>query len=206
MSASVVDGRYEWEVLTDDKGEPIQATTQQFVDQMEKMIVHDEGMGVPLNKQYVARAAELLDDGSGRVIDTDRKNWDALPADQRPLVLDTLAYNGTLDDVLKAAEARESLFTGVNAQFAPTVVRRNIAAEEAALLNPEKEIVAEAVAAKETAADYTPKVAPTPLVGESVRRTAAPREPLLAPQSSPSRFEPAPAPSARTSAADGMSM
>ena len=206
MSASVIDGRYEWKVLTDEKGEPIQATTQQFVDQMEKMIVHDEGMGVPLNKQYVARAAELLDDGSGHIIDTDRKNWDELSADQRPLTLDVLAYNGTLDDVLKAAEARESLFTGANAQFAPTVVRRNIAAEEAALLNPEKEIVAEAVAAKDTAADYTPKVAPTPLVGKSVRRTVAPQEPLVAPQSSPSRFDPEPVYSARTSAADGMSM
>lgn len=169
MSATEVDGRYQWSVLSDSDNRPVQATTEQFASQMEKMIVHDQGMGVPLNMDHVRRAAELLDDGTGRIVDTSRDNWSELSDEQQPLMLDKLAYNGSFNDVLTAARNKEQLFTGANAQFAPSVVSHNqrLAAAEMDGQVVEKE--AKVFAAKETAADYRPKVAATELTAQSTR-------------------------------------
>lgn len=154
-------GRYTWTPMYDEDGEPIQATRDEFVTQFTQMFTGDTGMGVDINAHYVERAADLLEGPDGRMLDMQRDNWDKLPVGHKPLLLDRLAYNATLDDLVQAAEHKESLFEGLNNEFAPLPVRRNIervaedlrAAERGETQVSEPEVIA----ARDVAEDYAPK-------------------------------------------------
>ena len=154
-------GRYTWSPVYDEDGEPIQATREEFVTQFEQMFTGDTGMGVDINTDYVERAADLLEGPDGKMLNMQRDNWDKLPTGHKPLLLDRLAYNATLDDLIQAAEHNESLFEGLNNEFAPLPVRRNIERMEEDLRAAEhgetQVSQPEVIAARDVAEDYTPK-------------------------------------------------
>lgn len=171
-------GRYRWKPVYED-GNPVQATKDEFVDQFQRMFIDERGMGVDLNTEYIREVADLLDDGHGTIIDMNRDNWDQLPAERKPLLLDRLAYNASLDDVIAASHGHESLFDGINRDFAPNVVRRNMTLEQRQLDGDDKalEQEAEVIAAKDTSADYQVKAA---------RSDITPRAPRNEPRVTPS--------------------
>lgn len=153
LDAEIVDGRYEWEPVY-EKGEPVQATKAEFAEQMRLMMTSDEGMGVPLNMDYVRDVADMLSDPSGRIIDTSRDNWDDLPKEQQPLALDRLAYSTSFDELTELAKEGANLFEGPNIHFAPRDVRENMRRLE------KDGVAAEMIpsVAKDTAVDFEPKV------------------------------------------------
>lgn len=121
-----------------------------------------------------------------------RDNWDKLPQGHKPLLLDRLAYNATLDDLVQAAEHNEPLFEGLNAQFAPAPVRRNMQRVERELDDLDKGDKTavidepEVIAARDVQADYvvTPRKQEAPIkrsklifIPEPVGATAEAEEP-----------------------------
>ncbi len=120
------NGRHRWEVLRDERGQPLQATSKQWTEQFMSMYADKAGMGVSIVREHVEAMAAALSDTTGTMFRTDRQSWEDWPDDARPLTLDALAYGGKFDDLLEAAQARGKLFEGVNASFAPTTVLDNI--------------------------------------------------------------------------------
>lgn len=124
------NGRHRWEVLRDERNQPVQATAKQWTEQFMSMYADKAGMGVPIAREHVEAMAAALSDSTGTMFRTDRQSWEDWPDSARPLTLDALAYGGKFDDLLSAAEAGGKLFEGVNASFAPTTVLDNLALDE----------------------------------------------------------------------------
>lgn len=124
------NGRHRWEVIRDDRGQPVQATAEQWTEQFMSMYADKAGMGVSIAREHVEAMAAALSDSTGTMFRTDRQSWEDWPDNARPLTLDALAYGGKFDDLINAAESGGKLFEGVNASFAPTTVLGNLELNE----------------------------------------------------------------------------
>ena len=126
------DGRLDATPVKRD-GQYVQATADQWVEQYERLYTSDEGMGVAVGHDVLAEVAESLSDDAGVMRDTSRESWSQWPSEQRPLVLDQLAYgversgdNRGFAVFKQLAEKKSNVFEGLAADFAPSTVRDNI--------------------------------------------------------------------------------
>ena len=119
------NGRHRWSRVLDHEGRPVQASREKWVDQFMHMYADAEGMNVAVDQSKVDKVSRALSDERGKMLDTSRQNWDRLPEDRKPLVLDKLAYGGKFEDLVAAATERGRLFAGPNASFAPKTVMSN---------------------------------------------------------------------------------
>ncbi|WP_171014230.1 hypothetical protein [Gordonia sp. GAMMA] len=183
------NGRHRWDVVRDDQGQPVQATSKEWTEQFMSMYADKAGMGVPIAREHVEAMAAALSDSTGTMFQTDRQSWEDWPDYARPLTLDALAYGGKFDDVLAAAEAGGKLFEGVNASFAPTTVLDNLALDEqlrATGIDRSDSIEYTAIGRTDTYAAHRPKL-------RRSEWTARTRSASMGSSSRPDPFEKAPA-------------
>lgn len=118
------DFKTVWNRVTDDKGQPVQASVSEWEQQFVDIYTSPQGLNVKINPMYVAEVAKNLDDGHGKMlnIETDGKL-------QKGAILDRLAYGGTFETLCEAAAEHRNLYEGKFTQyFAPSSIRRNQAA------------------------------------------------------------------------------
>lgn len=124
----VVDdnGRFAWSVVKDDKG-PVQATREEWVQQVRDMYVDSRGMGVAVGDNVIEGASYALCDDNGVMRDATASEMWTDPS-VRPLPLDRLAYGGNkaMDELNALAESKANLFEGHANDFASHTVRKNI--------------------------------------------------------------------------------
>lgn len=129
------DGRFAWSVVKDDKG-PVQATREEWVQQVRDMYVDSRGMGVAVGDNVIEDASYALSDDGGVMRDvTASETW--TDPSVRPLPLDRLAYGGNkaMDELQALAESKANLFEGHANDFASYTVRKNITKMEQMLAN-----------------------------------------------------------------------
>ena len=112
------DGTFVWDVVTDG-GAPKQCSPEKWVNQFIDVYTSENGMNVPINRDYVERIADLLADEETGLI----RNMEDTP--ELCPTLDRLAYPGQesgMKLVLEAAKNKESLFTAnvVDGKVVPT--------------------------------------------------------------------------------------
>lgn len=118
-------GKYTWERVYGEDGEPQLATKDQWVEQYMEMYTSKKGMGVPVSRDMVEVVAQSLSDEHGVMHNLDKSNWKDLPAAIRPTTMDHLAYSGKLDDLKELSEEGANLFEGPNEQFATKTIQDN---------------------------------------------------------------------------------
>ncbi|MFG1858905.1 hypothetical protein ACGFJT_44220 [Actinomadura geliboluensis] len=121
-------GSGQWQTESAE-GEPVQATKEEWIKQFIDFYQAKDGFGVKVNPEYVSRVAEALVDPSTGLV----RNLEDDPSLAGSL-MDRMAYGGTLQDLIMAADNHENLFDGEkNAQFASMVTRRSRALVDALL-------------------------------------------------------------------------
>lgn len=133
-------GPGQWQVERAD-GEPVQATTQEWVEQFVDFYRSRDGFGVDVNPDYVERVAHALtDQGTGKV-----RNLEDDPQ-LAGSVMDRMAYGGSFTDLVDAARARENVYDGVGSeQFAAAGARRARRRSAEMMSNPEVTLEPETV-------------------------------------------------------------
>ena len=137
----LMDPSKGYQVVTDDKGQPEQASRQEWVDQALALYKDPQGLNIPdIDPQFLERAAAALVDGSGRMVNAESllelspeatAGQDGLTgAVAHSTALDRLSYQPSYAALLKEAQAGSRLFEGRQATFAPTLVRRNLDREQ----------------------------------------------------------------------------
>lgn len=120
-------GPSQWRPVFED-GEAVQATKEQWAAQFIEFYNAKDGFNVTVNPEYVERVAQALaDPKTGRV-----RNLEVDTSLQGSL-MDRMAYGGTLEDLIAAADNHENLYDGEkNEQFcsAPTRRARALSAEQ----------------------------------------------------------------------------
>lgn len=112
-----------------EKGEPVQATREQWVEQFNDFYRSSEGFNVEVNPAYVERVSRQLEDPATGLI----RNLEDDPALAGSL-LDRMAYGGDFKTLTEAAVKRESIYDGRRAvQFAPAASHAAVKRTEAAL-------------------------------------------------------------------------
>ncbi|WP_216363316.1 hypothetical protein, partial [Arthrobacter sp. Hiyo1] len=128
-------GPGQWRPVFED-GEAVQATKEQWAAQFIEFYNAKDGFNVTVNPEYVERVAKALaDPKSGRV-----RNLEVDTSLQGSL-MDRMAYGGTLEDLIAAADNHENLYDGEkNEQFcsAPTRRARTLSAEQLQDLGQER--------------------------------------------------------------------
>lgn len=109
-----------WVEVTDDQGNPVQATREEWVEQFKDIYSSKHGLNVSVNDQHIENVADALSDDTGVMLDLeDEKNPMGSP-------MDRLAYGGDVNLLISMAHERQNIFAGEqNQQFAPMVVRQN---------------------------------------------------------------------------------
>ncbi|WP_192713314.1 hypothetical protein [Rhodococcus sp. OAS809] len=191
------NGRHRWEVLRDERGQPVQATAKQWTEQFMSMYADKAGMGVPIAREHVEVMAKALSDSTGSMLRTDRQSWEDWPEHARPLTLDALAYGGKFDDLLSAAETGGKLFEGVNASFAPTTVLGNLELDAqlaAAGIERSESTEYAAIGRADTYREHRPRLVRSEWTARtrsaSMGHSSRP-DPFTKPHSGPVRIEPA---------------
>ncbi|MFC4048384.1 hypothetical protein ACFOY4_01700 [Actinomadura syzygii] len=119
-------GQWRTEVA---QGGPVQATKEEWTEQFIDFYRAKDGFGVTVNPEYVSRVAEALADPRTGLV----RNLEDDPSLAGSL-MDRMAYGGTLQDLITAADDHENLFDGEkNTQFASAVTRRARALVDAQL-------------------------------------------------------------------------
>lgn len=113
------DDANRWRAVYDEEGEPVQATTEQWIAQAEEFYPATDGFGVNVNPDNIRVVAHVLTDpvtGCMRNLEEDP----ALAGSP----MDRLAYGGTFEDLVEMARVHENLYDGrFNEQFAPAATR-----------------------------------------------------------------------------------
>lgn len=121
-------GPRQWTPVFED-GNPVQATTAEWIDQATYFYSHADGFNVKVNPDYISRVAHALSDPATGLI----RNLEEEPA-LAGTVMDQMAYDGSFEILLDAAKSRRSIFEGErNAQFASAGTRWAIEAVNSAL-------------------------------------------------------------------------
>ncbi|MDT8913577.1 hypothetical protein [Amycolatopsis sp. PS_44_ISF1] len=121
-------GPNQWRPEITD-GQPVQATTEEWVAQFVEFYTSPEGFGVMVNPDYVTRVAHALHDPDTHLI----RNLEEDPALAGPL-MDQMAYGGNFGVLLQAARSRASVYDGEkNRQFAPAGTRKALIEMDRAL-------------------------------------------------------------------------
>lgn len=112
-SSTNEQGRLVWDVVR-EKGEPVLATKDEWVQQYVDMYGSKQGMGVPVAKELITNVADALSDEHGQMYDLSRDNWSELPADKQPLLMDRVAFGGRhgFNELMEGARRQEPLFDG----------------------------------------------------------------------------------------------
>ena len=123
-SSTNEQGRLVWDVVY-DKGEPVMATKDEWVQQYVDMYGSKQGMGVPVAKDLIRNAAEALSDENGTMYNLTREHWDALPESKQPLTIDRIAFGGRhgFDELVKASKEGKTLLDGTARNLATRKVR-----------------------------------------------------------------------------------
>jgi hypothetical protein len=124
------DGNISWDVITDEQGNPVQASAGQWAKQMQEIICNDQGMGDFVGVNQINRVARALSDENGYILNTERENWQSWPEHKRPLALDQLITDAKFDDLVGLAHQRANLYEGINAHCAPRALRQNWRVQE----------------------------------------------------------------------------
>ena len=139
-------GRLVWDVEYDKQGQPVTATKEQWVDQYMDMYNSKAGMGVPMARGLVENVAEALSDENGKMYNLDREYWDNLPENKQPLLMDRVAFGGKqgFAELLNGANQNKSLFEGQLQDFATRRVKAEMSKVQAAQVETQAEIPAQA--------------------------------------------------------------
>ena len=123
-SSTNEQGRLVWDVVH-DKGEPVMATKDEWVQQYVDMYGSKQGMGVPVAKDLIRNAAEALSDENGQMYNLTREHWDAMPESKQPLAIDRVAFGGRhgFDELVKASKEGKTLLDGTARDLATRKVR-----------------------------------------------------------------------------------
>lgn len=108
----------QWDINRDEKGKPIPAKQDEWEKTFYQMYTED--LNVTPNRDYIHEVANALSDNATHQMNS---------VENAPTMstMDKLAYGGTFDDVMQAAENGENLFKGQNnAQFAPQKLIDNV--------------------------------------------------------------------------------
>lgn len=110
-----------------EKGQPVQATREQWVAQFNDFYTSPDGFNVEVNPEYVERVARQLEDPKTGLI----RNLEDDPALAGSL-LDQMAYGGDFKMLMEAAAKRESIYDSKCAsQFAPNASYSAVRVREA---------------------------------------------------------------------------
>src|SRR5699024_650570 len=139
-------GRLVWDVEYDKQGQPVTATKEQWVDQYMDMYNSKAGMGVPMARGLVENVAEALSDENGKMYNLDREYWDNLPENKQPLLMDRVAFGGKqgFAELLNGANQNKSLFEGHLQDFATRRVKAEMSKVQAAQVETQAEMPAQA--------------------------------------------------------------
>lgn len=128
-------GGGDWRVLRED-GNPVQCSAQEWQEQFTAFYTSPVGFGVDVNSDYVARVAGVLEDPRTGLI----RNLEEDPSLAGAL-MDRMAYNGTFEVLVKAAQNRESIYgSDRTAQFASAATRKAIAINHDAMAAYEADV------------------------------------------------------------------
>lgn len=109
-----------------EKGEPVQATREAWVEQFKDFYTSPDGFNVAINPDYVERVSNHLVDPSSGLI----RNLEDDP-NLKGSLLDQMAYGGDFLTLVQAAQRRESIYdTAQAAQFASAGTRQAVAATQ----------------------------------------------------------------------------
>ena len=145
------DEHGKWQINRDEKGQPLQATTDKWQAQFKQM--YEEDLNVTPNMDYVADVAQgLSKNGFVQNIDT---FTDGSPMDQ-------LAYGGDSSTLLTLANEEKNLFAGkYNERYAPLSLTRNklnLEQEEAAKAETKAQVASgKAITLGEDNSAYKPR-------------------------------------------------
>lgn len=129
-----------WQVVKDDQGKPVVATTAEFKQQFMDVYGSKRGMGLSVPPDLVNRIARALDDGRGYMLDLE----DGAVA-KYGAPLQKLAYGGTIEDVRQMARDMTDNPSAPGLFEAPSTVRFNYNAcmADASVIGPNLRIKAE---------------------------------------------------------------
>lgn len=138
--------RLVWDVEYDKQGQPVTATKDQWVEQYMDMYNSKEGMGVPMARGLVENVAEALSDENGKMYNLDRENWDNLPENKQPLLMDRVAFGGKqgFDELLNGARQGKGLFEGQLQDFATRRVKAELSKAQVAQVETQAEMSGQA--------------------------------------------------------------
>lgn len=126
----MVQGQGSWRPAKDAKGNTMQATPEQWVDQAVAIYGSKDGLNFRANHDNMYVIAEALRGPDGKMLNLEDPK--AMLEHGKGSTMDRLAYGGTFKDLQAAAARGENLYEGSrNAGFAPYVVRSNQRALEA---------------------------------------------------------------------------
>lgn len=112
-----------------EKGRPVVATTQEWIDSFTDFYSSSDGLGVSVNPSNIERVAHLLSQ-DGRMVDPE----DTEEIAQRSSTLDQLAYGGSFQTLHTLAKQGRNLFEGRwDSTFAPAQVQQAVISTEAGL-------------------------------------------------------------------------
>lgn len=123
---------YPFATATDEKGRPVQATRDQWVEQALALYRDPRGLNVPdISPEMVERTADALAGPNGTMNDVEAYGEldPARPFPEgaaRSGALDRLAYRPSLEAFYRECRAGSSLFSGRCVTFAPGPVARNL--------------------------------------------------------------------------------
>lgn len=141
------DGHITWSVVRDERGKPVQASKDKWVEQFKEFYTAKDGLNVKINADYVSVVAEGLAKGENNTIlnlEDDRENALGMAA------LDQLALSGSSSKLAEFARDHRKLYEGSKtADFAPFIVRDNM-----------RQTAAKGLFRKDTQAQMGPVVAP----------------------------------------------
>ncbi|WP_061711884.1 hypothetical protein [Kocuria palustris] len=107
-------GNGQWKAQY-EKGEPVQATREQWVEQFKDFYTSPDGFNVAVNPEFIDRVSRQLEDPASGLI----RNLEDDKALKGSL-LDQMAYSGSFKTLQEAAVSRESIYDSPRAaQFAP---------------------------------------------------------------------------------------
>ncbi len=123
-------------VATNEKGVPIAASRDQWVDQALALYQAKNGLNIPdIDPQLIERVADALVSEDGYMVNAetlsefvDENDPRQQPASSRARsgALDRLSYQPSFEALLAECNAGSKLFDGRQITFAPTAVRRNL--------------------------------------------------------------------------------